>query len=256
MKDIKLVKLVGDIKSANIDEIRKLEVGVEIQSFPQNILDGDYSYIIKECKFKLRNFDNIISLHGSSFDLNPGSTDKKVLELTKYRYMQSINIAKEIGAKYVIFHSQISTLISVDKIRKLKINNQILFWKEFLKEIDDLDITILLENEYEDSYDELLYIIKEVNSPKLKICLDTGHVLAYSNKSLESWFLGLNDYIKYVHLHFNEGKNDSHTKPTNDQLVKFKHIIEKANIKPIISLEYNIEDAKEEISRIREILDK
>ncbi|MFQ9310430.1 MAG: hypothetical protein ACLR2K_10830 [Paraclostridium sordellii] len=47
MKDVKLVKLVGDIRSVNIDEIRKLEVGVEIQSFPQNILDGDYSYIIK-----------------------------------------------------------------------------------------------------------------------------------------------------------------------------------------------------------------
>lgn len=63
MKGVKLVKLVGDIRSVNIDEIRKLEVGVEIQSFPQNILDEDYSYIIKECKFKLRNFDNIISYH-------------------------------------------------------------------------------------------------------------------------------------------------------------------------------------------------
>ncbi|WP_275890856.1 hypothetical protein [Paraclostridium sordellii] len=33
MKDVKLVKLVGDIRSVNIDEIRKLEVGVEIQNF-------------------------------------------------------------------------------------------------------------------------------------------------------------------------------------------------------------------------------
>lgn len=43
MKDIKLVKLVADINKINIDEINSLEIGLEIQSFPQNILDEDYS---------------------------------------------------------------------------------------------------------------------------------------------------------------------------------------------------------------------
>lgn len=256
MKDIKLVKLVGDINKINIDEINDLGIGLEIQSFPQNILDEDYSFIIDDCKEKLKNFSNIISLHGSSFDLNPGSTDKKVIELTKYRYMQSVEIAKEIGAKYVIFHSQLDPLLSVEKIRKLKLENQINFWKEFIKEIEYIDITILLENEYDDSYEELLYIVKSVNSPKLRICLDTGHILAYSSKTLEDWILSTKDYIRYVHLHFNEGYNDSHSKPNNEQLNLFRNIIESARINPILSLEYNFEDVLEEIQRVKHILSR
>ncbi|MDO7206107.1 TIM barrel protein [Paraclostridium bifermentans] len=178
MKDIKLVKLIGDINKSNIDEINKLGIGVEIQSFPQNILDEDYSTIINDCSKKLKNFSNAISLHGSSFDLNPGSTDKKVIELTKYRYMQSVEIAKEIGAKYVIFHSQLNPLLSVDKIRKLKLDNQIKFWQDFMNEIDDIDVTILLENEYDENPEEILYIVESVNSSKLRICLDTGHIFS------------------------------------------------------------------------------
>lgn len=54
MKDIKLVKLIGDINKSNIDEINKLGIGVEIQSFPQNILDEDYSTIINDCSKKLK----------------------------------------------------------------------------------------------------------------------------------------------------------------------------------------------------------
>ncbi|WP_025161292.1 sugar phosphate isomerase/epimerase family protein [Paraclostridium bifermentans] len=254
MKDIKLVKLIGDINKSNIDEINNLGIGLEIQSFPQNILDEDYSTIISDCKNKLKNFSNVISLHGSSFDLNPGSTDKKVIELTKYRYMQSVEIAKEIGAKYVIFHSQLNPLLSVEKIRKLKLDNQIKFWKDFMNEIDDIDVTILLENEYDENPEEILHIVKSVNYPKLRICLDTGHILAYSKTSLEEWIVSTKDFITYIHLHFNDGKNDSHSKPSNEQLIYFKNIIEEAEINPILSLEYIFENEVEEINRVRHAL--
>ncbi len=254
MKDIKLLKNIVDIYNMNVDEIKKLNIGIELQTFPQHILDDDYSSIIKECKEKLSNINNIISIHGSSFDLNPGSTDKKVLELTKYRYMQSINIAKEVGAKFVVFHSQLNPLISVDKIRKLKLNNQINFWKEFLNDISDVDIVILLENEYDDNYEELLSIIKEVNSEKLRICLDTGHALAYSSINLKEWVSGLSDYIEYIHLHYNDSSFDSHNEPSIKQLIEFNDILNNANINPYICLEYGVDDLEGGINRIKKYL--
>jgi sugar phosphate isomerase/epimerase len=256
MEDIKLLKIINNNYNMNIKTVKETKIGVEVQSFPQHILDEDYSEILKECKTNLKNLNNIISLHGSSFDLNPGSTDKKVLELTRYRYMQSIDIAKGIGAKYVIFHSQINPLISVDRIRKLKLDNQVGFWKNFLKEINNLDITILLENEYENNYEELLYIVKEVNSPKLRICLDTGHALAYSNIDLEKWIIELKGYIEYVHLHFNDGSFDSHNAPNKEQLISFKNMIKRANINPFICLEYTVSSIDDEIRRIRNILNE
>lgn len=66
MKDIKLLKNIVDIYNMNVDEIKKLNIGIELQTFPQHILDDDYSGIIKECKEKLSNINNIISIHGSS----------------------------------------------------------------------------------------------------------------------------------------------------------------------------------------------
>ncbi len=108
-------------------EFTSNKVGVEIQSFPQHILDDNYDELIKIWKEKLEGFNEVISLHGSSFDLNPGSTDKRILEVTKYRYLQSIDIAKKLSAKYVIFHSQVNPLLTVKRIRDLKLDNQIKF---------------------------------------------------------------------------------------------------------------------------------
>ena len=50
-------------------------------SFPQHILNDNYEELIKVWKEKLEGFNEVISLHGSSFDLNPGSTDKRILEV-------------------------------------------------------------------------------------------------------------------------------------------------------------------------------
>lgn len=251
---MKKLAMIMDINKLDIQSLIDMNVGIECQSFPQHILDDGYEHIIQMYKEKLVNFNDIISLHGSSFDLNPGSTDKKILEVTKYRYLESINIAKEIGAKYVIFHSQLNPLISVKRIRRLKLDNQIKFWTELLEEIKDIDITILIENEYDDDYEELLYILKEVDSDKVKMCLDTGHVLAYSKVGLRKWILEMKDYIGYVHLHFNDTTCDSHDAPNEEELELFKMLIKEANINPIISLEYQINNLEEEIIRVSNIL--
>lgn len=254
MNDTRQLAIIMDISKLDIQTLIDMNVGIESQSFPQHILDDGYEHIIQIYKEKLANFNNIISLHGSSFDLNPGSTDNKILEVTKYRYLESINIAKEIGAKYVIFHSQLNPLISVKRIRKLKLDNQIKFWKDLLEEIKDIGIIILIENEYDDNYEELLYILKEVNSDKLKMCLDTGHVLAYSKVTLREWILGMKDYIDYVHLHFNDTTCDSHDAPNEDELELFKNLLDEANINPIISLEYQITNLEKEIKRVGSVL--
>lgn len=254
MDSMKKLAMIMDINKLDIEKVKKLNIGIESQNFPQHILDDGYEDIIKKYKEKLVDFNNIISLHGSSFDLNPGSTDKRILEVTRYRYLESINIAKEIGAKYVIFHSQLNPLISVERIRKLKLANQIKFWEEILEVIKDIDITILIENEYDDNYEELLYILKKVSSDKLKMCLDTGHILAYSKVSLRDWVLGMKDYIEYVHLHFNDTTCDSHNTPTDKELKIFENILKEANINPIVSLEYQTKNLEEEIKRVRHIL--
>ncbi|MDO7206106.1 hypothetical protein Q5M85_20475 [Paraclostridium bifermentans] len=64
------------------------------------------------------------------------------------------------------------------------------------------------------------------------------------------------NFITYIHLHFNDGKNDSHSKPSYEQLIYFKNIIEEAKINPILSLEYSFENVSEEVDRVRNVLSK
>lgn len=231
------------------------DLGIEIQTFPQHKLDTDYDDLIKLWNDKLVDFNQPISLHGSSFDLNPGSTDQKIIEVTKYRYLQSIDIAKKVNAKYVIFHSQTNPLLSVKRIRKMKSDNQINFWIDLLEKEIPSDICILIENEYDDTFDDIKSICDGVGKSNFGVCLDVGHVLAYSKISLEEWISNLGKSIKYIHLHWNDGKTDEHNEPSNSELLILKNLLLKYNLSPIITLEYYSEDIYNEVQRVREYIE-
>lgn len=242
----------------NIDHFDKkrfssTQLGVEVQTFPQHVLDEDNEVFIKAWQNKLQGFSGVISLHGSSFDLNPGSTDKKIVEITRYRYMQSIDIARKLNAKYVVFHSQVNPLLTVKRIRKLKLENQIRFWNELLDEVPN-DICILLENEYDESYEEILKICDEIIHPNIGVCLDIGHALAYSKISLEEWISNLGQRIKYIHLHWNDGKKDNHDTPSDEQVEFLGGLLYKYQLSPVITMEYHSEDVHIETRRLKRLL--
>lgn len=251
---MKLSTIITDLKNFDPHIYSKHKVGIEVQTFGQDKLDTDYQPLIIEWASKLKNFNEPISLHGSSFDLNPGSTDKKIIEVTRQRYLQSIDIAQKLGAKNVVFHSQVNPLLSVQHIRELKVNNQIEFWIDLFKNYIPKDINILLENEYDDTPEDIGKIVRTVNKENFGICFDTGHCLAYSSYGLEDWVKTIGDLIKYVHLHWNDGQADQHRKPSDHDFCQFKALMTKYNISPIVTLEYKVEDLSCEIKRLKSLI--
>lgn len=248
--------MITDIKHFDPYSFTENDIGIEIQTFPQHILDGDYEAIVHAFKKQLSDYKGIISMHGPAFDLNPGSTDGRIIEVTKHRYLQAIEIAKQLRATYLVFHSQINPLLKIKRIRQMKLNNQITFWKDLLEEFQDDTITFLLENEYDDDYKELLFLVESIQSERVKICLDIGHALAYSDLQLSEWIGALKDHIKYVHLHWNNREIDAHNQPTDAQLRLLADLLAENEISPIITLEYWSDNTLEEVNRVRKILDK
>lgn len=246
--------MISNIADFESKEFSENKVGIEIQTFPQHMLDMNIDEFIFKWKKILEGFDRPISLHGSSFDLNPGSTDQRILEVTKYRYLQSIQIAKEINAKYVIFHSQINPLLSVKRIQQMKVENQIKFWIDLFDKNIPSDMFILLENEYDYSFEEIKQIHDGVNKPNFGICLDIGHVLAYSKFDIEDWIRELRENIKYIHLHWNDKKTDQHNRPTDTELNLLHRLLRKYDISPIITLEYRSKDICKEAKRVRKLI--
>ena len=117
-------------------------------------------------------------LHAPFNELFPCAIDKKARALAAERYRQAIELAKRYGSTKVIIHGGYNPWIYYPV---WYVEQSILFWKEFLKE--DPGVEIVLENVLETEPQWLLDIAKGVDDPRLKLCLDIGHVYLPKEKT-------------------------------------------------------------------------
>ena len=54
-------------------------------------------------------------------------------------------------------------------------------------------------------------IVSQVNDPRLGLCLDVGHVNAYSAISAREWIDRWEGFLSHAHLHNNDGSADTHS---------------------------------------------
>ena len=145
-------------------------------------------------------------LHAPYNERFPCAIDKKARELAAYRYRQAIDLAKRYGAKKVIIHGGYNSRIYFPV---WYVEQSIVFWKAFLE--TDPGVQIVLENVLEDDPQWLLDIVKGVDDPRLRLCLDVGHVNAYSALPVMDWLEMWAPYISHFHIHNNDGSRDQHS---------------------------------------------
>ena len=78
--------------------------------------------------------------------------------------------------------------------------------------------------------------------------------MASSNISLFHWIENLKPFIESIHLHWNDGSDDTHQQPDDAALLTFKGILEKHTLESYIALEYKIDDIENEVKRVRKYL--
>ena len=159
-------------------------------------------------------FSGLLTLHGPFFDLSPASFDSKIKKVTMERFEEVYQIARQLGASKIIFHSGFIPQVYFVEGWLYK---SITFWKEFMSNKED-SITICIENVFETDYAPILELIRQVNHPHFKMCLDIGHVNAYSPIPLIEWIQNLKAYISHVHLHNNHGSKDEHLGLSNGSI--------------------------------------
>ena len=89
------------------------------------------------------------------------------------------------------------------------VEQSVLFWKDFLKTLPE-GLTVCVENVLEPTPDMLLDIVRGVEDPRLRLCLDVGHVNAYSKVSARDWIEKYGAYLSHLHIHNNDGTWDTH----------------------------------------------
>lgn len=247
----KILKTVSTIEELNIEELKEINVGVEIQDFTEpNLSIAEKRNIVNLYKKEFKDFNNIKALHGPFLDLKPASPDKEIRNVSYKRYLDTIKIAIELDMDYIIFHSQINPYLNEPGIRELnnKQHKEVLI--RLLDECSDYKGIILIENIFEEDPIMLKELIEEIDLPNIKINLDIGHA-NIGKVDLEEWIIELKDYISYMHIHSNDGLYDTHSSPSKEEINKLYYLLDKYNINPVLSLEYKIGNLAEEIKKYR-----
>lgn len=148
------------------------------------------------------------TLHGAFFDVIPFSMDAKIKEIADLRIEQSIQIAKRLGAKAVVFHTNYNPFLNSEDYVKTWIQINIAYWKDVLKKHPD--INIYLENMFDRTPDLMEALAQELSCyENFGICLDYAHA-ALSDVKPELWAERLGKYVKHVHINDNDLVSDLH----------------------------------------------
>ena len=145
-------------------------------------------------------------LHAPFNELFPCAIDKKARELAASRYRQAIELVKQYDATKVVIHGGYNPWIYYPV---WYVEESIKFWKVFLQE--DPSVEIVLENVLETEPQWLQDIVKGVDDPRLRLCLDIGHVNAYSKIPVADWLKEWAPYLSHFHIHNNDGSWDTHS---------------------------------------------
>ena len=152
-----------------------------------------------------------ITLHAPHNELFPAAIEPLLVELAYKRYEQSLAYCKRFGASKMVVHANyVQELYWPEWF----VSRTVDFWKRFLAKHDD-DIVICMENVYEEDPELILEVIRQVDDPRLRMCLDVGHANTTALAPIE-WLKTCAPYISHYHLHNNFGAPEGGRKGAGD----------------------------------------
>ena len=184
---------------------RELGLGVEIAEYCTAWnMDREYPQTDERLRGALAGNPRRI-LHGPFNELFPCAIDPEARDLAARRYRQAIALARDYGADKVVIHAGFNPWLYYPVWFR---EQSAVFWREFLAE--EPGVEIVLENVLEQEPEWMTEILRAVDSPRLRLCLDVGHVNAYSPVDAAEWLRRCAPWISHFHLHNNNGTRDAH----------------------------------------------
>ncbi len=200
-------------------------VGLEVLDFANpTLLTSGWEQRLAELLPLCQQWPGPITMHGPFLDLSPASPDPGLRELTLHRYRQALDIAGQLKARYLVFHSQYNPSVREPDYQANWVAANTRFWTNLLPEIEANNATVVLENVWDPRPDHIMSLLASVNSPRLRSCLDVAHAHLSSEVPLVGWVDGLGDKLAYVHLSDNQGQWDEHL-PLGEGTIDFDSLL-------------------------------
>ncbi len=186
-------------------------LGIELMAFAYpDVLDGDWRSVLERYKVLLRPVPGLRTMHGPFMDMAPGSPDRQIDEVCKGRFRHALRIASELDVKIVVLHANFIAAIHTPEYRAGWHKRNVDFWGELAQYAQQLGVTVAVENMWEFDPDIIGDVLKEINHPYLRSCIDIGHAHLYSNVPFTQWLETVQPYLVHIHVNNNDGKLDYH----------------------------------------------
>ncbi|MBR3298617.1 MAG: sugar phosphate isomerase/epimerase [Clostridia bacterium] len=184
-------------------------LGVEIAEFCwAYYIDNERDAHIENCRRMMaESGSSSFWFHAPFAELAACAIDPRARELAMTRYLQSAEIARELGIDRLVIHGGYIPYVYYPVTY---VDQSIAFWNEFLEKTPE-ELVVALENVMEPSPEMLVQIADGVDSPRLGLCLDIGHANCIVSKTPPlDWVKPMAKRLFHVHIHDNIGENDLH----------------------------------------------
>ena len=116
--------------------------------------------------------------------------------------------ARQLGIRRLVIHSGYIPLVYFPEWFT---EQSVAFWREFLPEVPE-DMVLALENVMDETPQLMTDIVRQVDDPRLGLCLDVGHANTCASRTPPmEWIAPMAPYLRHVHLHNNLGDWDLHS---------------------------------------------
>jgi len=197
-----------------------------------------------------------LSFHAPFMDLNPGAVDKMVRSVTQLRFSRILNVANVLKPRTVVFHA------GYDRWRysgrtDVWLANSLETWSKVMEAAAKIGVRVAVENVFDEDPEALGILIDKMANPDFGFCFDTGHFNLFSRVSMEQWFERLGKNIIEVHLHDNDGAEDSHWALGRGDIdfKKFFGLLRTHAVQPLYTIEaHDKGDIETSLERVRAYL--
>ena len=110
-----------------------------------------------------------------------------------------------------------------------------------------LGVRVALENAWEERPEALARLVDVLPPGAALVCLDTGHINAFSRRPVRRWWDVLGDRVIALHLHDNDGSSDDHLPPGRGifDFSALAAILRGRTAMPLMTFEVDLEGAIE-----------
>lgn len=161
--------------------------------------------------------------HAPFAELCPAAIDPAVRQIAGQRYRQAMDTAICLGIRRMVIHGGFVPMVYFPQ---WFVEQSVLFWRAFLPGVPE-DFTLALENVMEPEPSLLTEIVRQVDDPRLGLCLDVGHANTGTSESPPlAWIDPMAPWLRHVHLHDNDGHWDTHS-PLGEGSVPMEAVLER-----------------------------